>query len=363
MGITGMRVFRVKLPYVEPFRIALGTSTFSENVVVELLTDWGDVGYGEGCPSRRIMGENIDMAIAEILERGKEVVGSCPMEFRRLEEKLSSWKVQSAKAAVEMAVLDLVGKLTKKPLFKLLGGYRDCVETDVTIGIDSPEKVGEKAVKWRERGFKILKIKLGTDPEEDKERLRAVRDALGYDVSIRVDANQGWSFKQAKKMIPFLERNEVDLLEQPLPYDMLEKHAELRKATDIPIALDESVKNSRDALKAVALGAADVINIKLMKCGGIWEGIRILHVCEAAGLSCMVGCVGESRLGLTAATHLAASSPVVRYADVDSDFLLARDLVTRGGISIGPKRKLPDAPGLGVLEIDEEMLEFVAEIE
>ena len=232
---------------------------------------------------------------------------------------------------------------------KLLGGpYRPYVETDVTIGIMEPEEQAKRAVMYVEKGFRILKIKLGEDPDMDLERVRAVRDAVGEGVRIRVDANQGWSVEDAIRVINRIAVFDVELVEQPIRWSDLEGLSRVRRNTPLPIAVDESVKKATDVFKVAKLEAADIVNIKVMKSGGLLGALRVAHASEAVGLVIMIGCMGEGRLGITGAVCLAASSMNIKYYDLDSDVLLAEDYAKGGSSVENGRRFLPEEKGLGV---------------
>ena len=336
----------------EPFRIATGTSTESTTILVRVV-DGELEGWGEACPSRGVLGESLEDAV-ESLRRVAGLVGRADYSgLDRISEFVGSLDATpSVKAALDMALLDLYARSLGRPLWRLIGGYRDRVETDITIGIMEPGEMAERAVRYVEQGFRVLKLKLGEDPERDVERVRAVRDAVGEGVRIRVDANQGWSVADALRVIDRIASYDVELVEQPTRWDDLEGLVEIRAESPLPIALDETVKTPEDALAVVQLGAADIVNIKLMKSRGLLGAIRIAHICEAAGVKNMVGCFGESRVGITAAVHLAQAVRNIEYYDLDSDLLLAEQHVSGGaGVERGV-RKAPEEPGLGSFRVD-----------
>ena len=339
-----------RAPLQEALRIATGTSTESRTLLVRIVD--GDLeGWGEACPSRTVLGETLEESL-ESLRRVAGRVAECDYtSLERISEFLAGIEATSSvKAALDMALLDLYSKALGRPLWRVLGGYRDSVETDITIGIMEPREMAERAVRYVERGFRILKLKLGEEPEKDVERVRAVRDAVGEGVRIRVDANQGWSVEEALQVIDRIASYDVELVEQPTRWDDLPGLAEIRAESPLPIALDESVKTPEDALAVARLEAADIINIKLMKSQGLLGALRIVHICEAAGIENMVGCFGESRVGMTAAVHFSQAMRNVRYYDLDCDILLAEQLVS-GGASIDKGlRRAPDEPGLGRFE-------------
>lgn len=363
MRIIDVKVFIAELRYVEPFTIALGTSIVSRNVVIKILTDENIVGWGEASPSRRITGETVESTIYAIKNYLKPIlIGKDPTcvndIFREIDENLQGHT--SAKAAVDMALYDILGKNFNLSLYKLLGSSRNTIVTDITIGIKSPEKMAKSAVEFVDRGFRILKIKVGTDPLEDVERVKAVRDVVGDKIIIRVDANQGWTPKQAVKTIRKMEKYGIELVEQPVPWWDLDGMAFVREKVDTPIAADESVHSPVDALRLVKSKAADIINIKLMKCGGVNKALKIANIAEAADVELMIGCMGESTLGITGAAHFAAATNSIKYIDLDSDLLLKDNIVIKGGATIDKdKRFLPSYPGLGIKNIAQNLMKNV----
>ncbi len=360
MRIVDVKVFVAELEYFEPFTIALGTSTISRNVVVRILTDEGIVGWGEASPSRRITGETVESTIYAVKNYLKPVlVGKDPIcvndILKEIDKNLQGHS--SAKAAVDMALYDILGKNFNLPLCKLLGSSKNIIVTDITIGIKSPKEMAKSAIEFVDRGFRTLKIKVGTDPLEDVERVKAVRDAVGDKIIIRVDANQGWTPKQAVKTIKKIEKYGIELVEQPVPWWDLDGMAFVRENVDTPIAADESVHSPVDALRLVKSKAADIINIKLMKCGGINKALKIANIAEAADIELMIGCMGESTLGITGAAHFAAAIDLIKYIDLDSDLLLKDNIVVEGGVTISrDMRSLPSDSGLGIKKIAQNLI-------
>ncbi len=364
MRVEKVRIYRYDIPLRGEFRISFSSTVTSSGLMVELVGENGESGWGEANPAARILGTTLGTSREALRHLAGLILGRElePLELHRVLQT-SLLGNGDAKAAIEMAFLDLWCKERGQPVYRCLGGARGEFVTDMTIGIKSILETLEDARYYVERGFRELKIKVGEDPDRDVEKIRALREALGYGVVIRVDANQGWGPKQALRAARRLERYEVQLIEQPLPHWMLREHAELRRQTEIPIALDESVHTARDALEAVSLGAADVINIKITKAGGILEGFSITRISEAAGVANMIGCMVETRLGITAAAHLVGLSENIRYIDLDSDLSLQWDPVSGGVDHLGGgRRRLPREPGLGV-RVDVERLKLLETVE
>ncbi len=246
-----------------------------------------------------------------------------------------------------MALADWVGKRLDTPLFALLGGSPRPLITDITLGIASPEQMAGEARTWIQQGFASLKIKLGTTIAQDVARVSAIRQAIGQEVILRIDANQGWDCPTAIMALNSLAAYNIEYCEQPVASWDLAGMKKVRSASPIPIAADESLFDHHDAYNLARQGSCDYFNIKLAKSGGLQNALKINAIAEAAGIRCMIGCMFETRLALTAAAHLAAARPNIAFLDLDSAFYLADDPVS-GGITIqGESIRLPESPGLG----------------
>ncbi|MEM3666020.1 MAG: dipeptide epimerase [Candidatus Bathyarchaeia archaeon] len=353
-----MRISRVEaVPFgvqlTEPFRIAFETITNTMGILVKISTDENITGIGEGAPTTLITGETQEGALVVVNRYLAPVlIGKNPFEIGALIEEMDKVILgnPSAKAAIDMALYDVIGKALNKPLYKLIGGYIHDVPTDCTIGIKEPKEMAKDARAIVQRGFKTIKVKIGIDVEEDVERVRMIREAVGDDVTIRVDANQGYDAKTAIKVIRELEPYDIQLVEQPVPAWDIEGLAMVRHAVNIPIMADESVHTPRDALQIIKKEAADMINIKIMKAGGIYRAKQIAAIAETAGMACMIGCMLETKLAITAAAHLAASTRNIQEADLDAPLFLSEDPIREGGIQYEDGTlKIPNLPGLGVI--------------
>ena len=315
------------------FRIARGASDERRNLLVELEHD-GLVGLGEAAPIVRYR-QDADSA-ARAVEAMAGRLGD-PRAFDAAASEAAVEGQEAAAAAVDMAVRDLAGKRLGAPLYELLGvDPRRTPATSLTIGMDTPEVMVEKVREAA--GFEVLKVKMGSD--DDRAMLATVRDVT--DQRLRVDANEGWTLDGALERLEWLEKMGVEFVEQPLPADRVEETRELRKRSPLPLIADESVHVATDVPRLA--GAFDGINIKLMKCGGIGEALRMIAVARAHGMKVMLGCMIESSLAITAAAHL---SPLVDYADLDGHLLLADDPFV-GATVEGGRLVLPEGPGLGV---------------
>lgn len=354
MKITDIKVIAKHIPLKESFTIALGTITTASSVVVEVHTDEGIVGYGEGAPSPLVTGENLEGTIQNVKYLASKIIGVDPLDREKI-NYIMSYNLAygpSAKAAIDIACHDIMAKKSGISVAKLLGGNSESVETDMTIGIDSVEKMLEKAKEIKQQGFKSIKIKVGLDDELDIKRVAGIRNIAGNDMKIRLDANQGWNDKQAVKMINRLEEYSIELVEQPVKKTDLLGLKFVRDNVSVPIMADESCFNSKDALELIRLDAVDSINIKLMKCGGLYEALKITTICEVAGIECMIGCMAEeTNIGVTAAAHLASGIKNITRADLDATFNLKETIIS-GGVPLEatPIIKLNNVIGLGIGE-------------
>jgi L-alanine-DL-glutamate epimerase-like enolase superfamily enzyme len=328
----------VTLHTKHPFVIARGGRSAYEVVWVRLTDGDGIEGWGEASPSS-YYGETAQTVLT-VLDTLSEHLPDDPFDLEGAERRFERVvpKNGAARAALSAALHDLVGKRFGQPLWRLWGlDPTRAPQSSFTIGIDTPERIRQKLEEAAE--YPILKIKLGTDHDEDI--LRTIRTAT--DKPIRVDANAGWTREQALGMLPVLKSYGVELLEQPLAPDDLEGIASVRRASPgIPVVVDESCIVATDIPKVA--GAVDGINIKLAKCGGLREALRMIATARAHGLLVMVGCMIETSIGITAAAHF---TPLVDVADLDGAALTADDPFTGASIARG-RITLPTGPGLGV---------------
>ena len=359
MSIQSIEAYPVTLRYQEPFRIAPSTTIESHNVIVKVIADFEVVGIGESSPSERVTHETPQTVIETLDKIAPHLVGMCPLRIEQISESMDELVAEnpSAKAAIDIALYDILGKAAHKPLFKLIGGFREDILTDLTLSIKEPKEMAKDAVKAVKRGFKALKVKVGVNPTEDFERIRKIRGAVGSEIAIRIDANQGWTVKEAVTLLDKLEPFQIEFVEQPVKADDIHGLAEIRKASHIPVMADESVHTPADALRLIKERAVDMINIKLMKSGGVLKARKIVAIAEAANVPCMIGCMGESTVGITAGVHLATALKNIRYADLDSDILIADKLVSKGGAKLKGSKRIPSMKsGLGIVQLDEKLL-------
>ncbi len=358
-------VFLFRFQLGKPFRIALGTTTEKTEIIVALHDNHGRVGWGEASPSALILGCTPETVLAALDHLIPAILGEDPRRLRYLVDKLDQVLLGNcaAKAALDIALHDLVGQIYGEPVWRLLGGsLAEPVETDFTVGIDEPAKMAAEAKALVEAGFRAIKVKVGEDPKKDVVRVRAVREAIGEGTKMWIDANQGWTRTQAVWALERLAEYGVEFVEQPVPAEDLEGMAWVRKHSPIPVMADESVHSPGDALRAIKLGACDYVNIKLMKAGGLLRAKEIAAICKIAGVPNMIGGMVESNLSATAAVHFALSEANVVFRDLDLGERPEAKLVSHGGSAIQNGLQVladPEAPGFGFLEIRQEWLKPV----
>lgn len=357
MKITNIKLGHISIPLKTPFKTALRTVNSVEDVIVKIETNTGHVGFGEAPPTAVITGDTTG-SIIDAVENyiKKHLIGLQIENIEYIMAKIDSALVKnsSAKAAVDMAIYDLYGQLYNAPLYKLLGGYRKEITTDITISVNDPEEMARDSIDAVNRGYKTLKIKVGKNPELDIKRMKAIRKAVGYDVDLRIDANQGWKPKEAVKILRDMEDEGLDIefVEQPVAAHDIEGLKLVSDNINIPVLADESVFSPEDAMKIIQNRAADLINIKLMKTGGIHNALKICSIAEIFGVECMIGCMLESKISVTAAVHLAAAKKIITKVDLDGPVLCAEDPIDGGAIFNESQISLTNKPGMGFEKIN-----------
>lgn len=363
MKIKAIEIFKFDLPLTSPFRISLGTLNAANDVLIKVHTDNGLVGFGEACPFPPITGETQDTNLSMARSIREMLIGRNPLAIESLVAEMGpmAHSNPSVVAAYDMALFDILGKAAGLPVFRLLGGDKTSFETDITTGIDTPELMAAEAKRHAANGYKNLKAKVGLDPDEDVARIKAIREAIGPDIRLRIDANQGWSVSQAIYALKRMEPFRIQLVEQPVvAWDTVGLKA-VRTESPIPIMADEALFLPADAVKLIRADACDTFNIKLMKAGGVLNSVRIAHIADAANIRCMVGCMLDSKIALTAAAHVVASQKNIIYADLDGNADHVVDPIVGGMRVKGGVISLPETPGLGV-DVDPAFLKKLAKI-
>lgn len=354
MKIVDVTCFRVDMELAVPYTIAYETVTRAANIILKLTSDSGLVGWGCAAPDLVVTGETAE----DVLSVGAGIIadmlkGRNPFQIARLtyELKLMMPKSSSAIAMMDMALFDLQARKAGLPLYQLLGGFRKKIATSITIGIVALDETLAQAEKHLKNGFSILKLKGGLSLQEDIEKVLKLREKLGSDFQLRFDANQGYSVEQSVEFMHRLQSAGLEIIEQPTCQTKDESLGQVTQAVAVPVMADESIKTLKDAFRLAANDRIDMINIKLMKMGGIFESLHINSVAKAAGMEVMVGCLDESALGISAGLHFALSRANIEFADLDGHIDLLDDpfqglFRLQGGV-LYPS----ETPGLGEITV------------
>ncbi|MFD0792226.1 mandelate racemase/muconate lactonizing enzyme family protein [Mucilaginibacter litoreus] len=357
LAITSIDIYRFSIP-MEPFTIATGTMDYAQNVFIRVHTNGGFYGVGECSAFPAIVGETQDTCLIMAKEFAKLWKGRDALDINGRLQQLHSFTAGNTtiKSAFDMALYDIAAKNAGLPLYKFLGGEKREVESDITIGIGSPEKMAGQAIAFKLSGADILKVKLGKGAETDVERIKQIRQAVGPDIKIRVDANQGWSFDEAVFALQAIGAYDIEFCEQPMRTWFNDRLPELMKLSPVKIMADESVYDHHDARMQIESGSCHYINIKMAKSGGIHEAKKIHDTAAERGIACMMGGMLESRIALSSKLHFVYASPNIRYYDMDTCMLghLADPCI--GGVTYdGYKLNINDEPGIGA-DADEAFL-------
>lgn len=353
MKIKDIKVWSVDLGNTKPYTIAFKTIDEVRNAFVEITLDNGVTGIGSGNPSEYVVGETLDQCL-EALQNVDFLIGRDIREFNQLtyDVWLRFPENPSARAALDIALHDAFTKYLDVPLVKFLGQKIKKLPTSNTIGIKNVEETIKEAADYIKRGFKVIKVKLGKDLDEDVERIMKLREKFGNTIVIRVDANQGYTVDQTIQFYGRVYDLDVELIEQPLPAKAISEMKGLPKEVRQVVAADESLITPADAIELLKPPkAAAIFNIKLMKCGGVSQGLKIADIALHEGIDLFWGCNDESIVSITAALHAAFSCSNTKYIDLDGSLDLARDVVKGGFILKDGYMSCSDKPGLGVERI------------
>ncbi|MCW3092404.1 MAG: dipeptide epimerase [Ferruginibacter sp.] len=349
-AIQSIEIYKSPILLKEPFKISLGILTHAENVIVKINTEKGITGYGECSPFMTINGESMDTCfivaqyLAQVL-KGKEALNieNCMQAMDGV-----IYANSSIKSAFDMALYDIAAQDAGLPLYAFLNGKKDKkIITDYTVSIDGAQKMADDAVKIKAAGFQVIKVKLG-QYEKDLERIRMIREAVGMEIPLRIDANQGWDASNAVNILNALAPYNIQHCEEPIPRWNYMELAGIRQQSPIKIMADESCCDHHDAQRLIDLKACDYFNVKLGKSSGIFTALKIVQLAETEGIKIQLGGFLESRLAFTAAAHLALASDAIVYFDFDTPLMFVEDPVT-GGITYDNKGEItvPGTPGLG----------------
>ena len=356
--IQSIEIYKSPIQLKEPFKISLGILTHAENVIVKINTSNGLTGYGECSPFMTINGESMDTCFVVAQYLAQILKGKNPLDIEACTLLMDSviYANSSIKSAFDIALYDIAAQDAGLPLYAFLGGNNNKeIITDYTVSIDHPQKMADDAVKIKANGFQVIKVKLGHQ-EKDVERIRIIREAIGMEIPLRIDANQGWDIATAISILHELAPYNIQHCEEPIPRWNYMKLSNIRKHSPIKIMADESCCDHHDARRLIDLQACDSLNVKLGKSSGIFKALKIIKIAEDNNFNIQLGGFLESRLAFTAAAHLALASDSIVYFDFDTPLMFIEDPVT-GGITYDNKGVItvPDTLGLGAV-IDETYL-------
>ena len=354
MKITAIEYFRLEMPLSNPYTIAYETISETTNIILKITTNTGLTGWGCSAPDVEVTGEtaddvckNIENIVIGLLE------GQNPFQIALFNNTLKQLcpKASSTRAMVDIALHDLLARQAKLPLYQLLGGYRKQIPTSITIGILPLTETLSQAKEFFNQGFTIIKLKGGLQLDEDIEKVLKLRETFGQKFRLRFDANQGYTLQDSINFMNTTKSANIEIFEQPTLQENESLLGKVTQHVEIPVMADESIKTLKDTFRLASNEVIDMVNIKIMKVGGIMESQHINSVAKAGGIEVMVGCIDECALGISAGLHFALSRPNIEFADLDGHLDLLQDpfknlFELKDGILIPS-----DQPGLGKITI------------
>lgn len=349
--IKSIELSTINIPLKEPFIISLGPLYEAQSVIVKIATENGIVGFGECSPFLTINGETTEtgLAVGKLLASALQYknaldIGDCIQLMDTI-----IYGNNSIKSAFDIALHDIAAQYYQQPLYKYLGGeINKTIYTDYTVSLNTPDAMAKQAHQIQSEGYTVIKVKIGGHGPTDVYRIKAIRDATGYSIPLRIDANQGWLLEEAIDTLLALAPFNIQHAEEPIPRWQFMDLPKIRQASPIPVMSDESCCDIHDLERLIKLKACDKINIKLGKCGGIYKAMQMLQLAEECNIPVQLGAFLESRLAMTAFVHLAYCSPTIQYYDFDTALMFSSDPV-KGGITYHDlgRIELPDSIGLG----------------
>lgn len=363
--IKQISIYKLSIPLKKPFVISLGPIYNADNIVVTIKTVGGLTGTGECSPFMTINGESqaTCFEVGQYLAQGLKGKDATAIEDNHAIMDKIIYANTSIKSAFDMAMYDIASQQAGQPLYKFLEGKKNKkIITDYTISLGDADEMAQHAAELKKSGFQIIKVKLGGKPEEDIERMNAIRKAVGKKIKLRIDANQGWNPEDAATALKGMAALDIQYCEEPIPRWAWTELKKLRKKSPVPIMADESCIDEHDAKRLIESGSCDKFNLKLGKSSGIFRARKIIRLAEKAGMEMQVGGFMESRIGMTANAHLALSSPNIKYFDFDTPLMFTKDFVS-GGIQYKTDGEitLPTGAGLGA-SVDSKILKKLPEV-
>ncbi|MBL0358578.1 MAG: dipeptide epimerase [Chitinophagaceae bacterium] len=349
--IHSIELYASRIKLIAPFIISLGPLTHAENVIVIINTNEGITGSGECSPFMTINGESMETGMIVGKYLATILKGKNPLDIEACHKSMNSviYANNSIKSAFDMALYDIAAQHAQLPLYAFLGGSNNkTLITDYTVSFDAAEKMAADAAKIKANGFQVVKVKLGGTKEADIERIRQIRNAIGNELPLRIDANQGWNTNDAIEILKALEPYNIQHCEEPIPRWNFMKLPIIKQQSPIKIMADESCCDDHDAQRLLDIGACDYFNLKLGKSSGIFTAEKIIRIAETNNINIQIGGFLESRLAFTAAAHLALTSDTIVHCDFDTPLMFEEDPVlegitydSKGGINV------PESIGLG----------------
>ncbi len=360
LRIRQISLYKFDIPLIEPFTTSLGTDTSARNLLVKITTEGDITGFGECSPYMPINGESVDTCAVVGKYFASALTGENALDIPGCIDKMDRiiYGNSSIKSAFDIALYDINAKFKQLPLYAFLGGKNEkLITTDYTVSIGDPDQMALEAKKILDQGYPAIKVKLGKHGPTDVKRVRKIREAVGMEVPLRIDANQGWTLEEAIETLKALSPYDIQHCEEPIPRWQYMDLALVNRESPIPIMADESCGDEHDAERLIRLGACDYFNIKLGKSGGIHRALKMVKMAEEAGIHLQVGAFLESRLAMTAFAHFALCSEAIQHFDFDTALMFSEDPVS-GGILYkeNGRVEVPNEPGLGAF-IDEKVLQ------
>ncbi|MEK4228091.1 mandelate racemase/muconate lactonizing enzyme family protein [Solibacillus sp. FSL H8-0538] len=358
MKIKSIEINCIELPLIEPFIVSYATYPNMPSIIVKMTTECGLVGWGEAVPDEHVTGETLEGTYAVLQHTlAPALIGENPMNFEQLHQMMDNliYSAPAAKAAIDIACFDVTGKKLQVPAYQLTGGrYHKKFPITHVLSIAEPQAMADEAARRVEMGYRSFKMKVGRDVASDVARIKAVRERVGDEIAIRVDVNQGWvNSSTTMQALRELEKIGLDWLEQPVRADDIDGMVEIKEKTTIPMMIDEGVRGVCEMREIIAKRAADKVNIKLMKSGGIYPAMKLAHMAEMAGIECQIGSMVESSVGSAAGFHVAFSKKVFTSVELTGPLKFSKDI---GNLHYDvPFIELTEKPGLGV-DVDEVVL-------
>jgi L-alanine-DL-glutamate epimerase-like enolase superfamily enzyme len=365
LTIRQIELYKLSIPLTEPFITSLGRDDNAENVLTRIITDEGFIGFGECSPYMPINGESQDTCFIVGQYFAKALKGKDPLQIEECIQLMDSiiYGNTSIKSAFDMALYDIASQHAGLALYKFIGGDNNkTIITDYTVSIGEIDKMVADAIKIKAQGYPAIKVKLGQDGKKDVERIRAIRAAVGKEIPLRIDANQGWGVDEAIETLKALAEFDIQHCEEPIARWNFMQLPKIKKESPIPVMADECCGDEHDAERLIQLNACDYMNIKLGKSGGIFKALKMVRLAEQANIHLQVGAMIESRLAMTAFAHFSLCSPAIEYYDFDTCLMLKEDPVT-GGIVYEKNGvvKVPEIAGLGA-SVDDDWLEEMEKV-